>query len=99
MITALVLSALAAVWGWFVLNDPKAPRLILWMSRTLKRLPKGEKLVNCPWCIGAWLSILSTVYLHWVMDLLGWTTPIAALAAAGLTGMLGGLIAESDEPT
>lgn len=100
MITALVLSSLAAIWGWFVLNDPNSPRFIVWTARQLRKLPKGDKLVGCPWCGGAWLNILATTLLHWRLDLLDWAaTPVACFAAAGLTGLIATLMPDNGEPT
>lgn len=97
--TVVIIAALAAVWGWFVLNDPKAPRFIVWLGNTLRRLPKGEKLVGCPWCIGAWMAIIGVVWQEAFLGILSWNTPVHALAAAGLTGIIGGWIADSGEPT
>lgn len=88
----VVFAALAAVWGWFVLNDPNAPRFIVWIGDTLRKLPKGEKLVGCPWCIGAWLSIIGVIAQ-------GDYHPVHWLAAAGLTGLLASLLPDDGEPT
>lgn len=99
MIEIVVIAALGAVWGWFVLNDPKAPRFIVGLGNLLRKLPKGEKLVGCPWCIGAWFSIIAVVLQEWALGVLDPVlTPIHALAAAGLCGIIGGFIADDGEP-
>lgn len=97
MVEVLV-AGLAAVWGWQVLNMPAAPPPISWISSGLRRLPRGDHLVGCPFCIGAWLAIVGVLvqtYNH-----LSWTaTPVACLAAAGLTGIIGTLLPHDGTPT
>lgn len=100
MIGVVLVAALAALWGWKVLNQSFAPPPISTLARLLRRLPRGDKLVGCPWCIGAWLSIVGVVSQHAATGNLDWVqTPAAAFAAAGLTGLLGSVLPDDGTPS
>lgn len=88
---AIVIASLAAVWGWKVLNLPNLPRPISWIRAALFALPRGSKLVLCPWCIGAWLSIIGMIAQ-------GEFNPVHWLAAAGLTGILASMLPDDGTP-
>lgn len=90
--TDVVVAALAAIWAWRVLNTPKAPPPIPWIARALRRLPKGDYLVTCPWCIGAWFSIIGVIAL-------GQYNPVYWLAAAGLCGYAATFLLDDGGPT
>lgn len=86
MLSEAVVVGLAAFWAWTVTSmaGPFTP-----LRRALLRLPAGSKLVGCPFCLGAWYSIIGTVVLHAATQTLSWQTPAVALAAAGVCGLLG----------
>lgn len=53
---------------------------------TTHRRPSIAKLLECPWCLGFWVSIL--VYLAWVFaptEAIYGATPFALSAAVGFT--------------
>lgn len=85
--TAVLIVALAAFWGWQALNmdGPFTP-----IRRLLIRLPAGAKLVVCPFCIGGWLSLIGMTVLHAATgELDPVLTPLLGLASAGLVGLAG----------
>lgn len=86
-VAVVAAAALAGMWGWVVLNMPDAPRLFRAAARLLRRLPNGQKLVACGWCLGAWLAITAVAVAH-VGSGWYWGVAVEAFAAAGLTGIL-----------
>jgi hypothetical protein len=93
--TDVLVAALAAFWGWQVLNmrGPLTP-----LRRLLVMLPAGPKLIVCPYCIGAWFALAATLVLQ--AGRLDWQiTTMTWLAAAGLVGLVGSFIPVYGEET
>lgn len=82
-------SGMAGFWIWVVLNDEDG--LFGPVSRWAKKSPRREKWLSCPWCAGAWFSILAT--LAFLVDGVA-RIAVYALAAAALTGLLGSYFGE-----
>lgn len=94
----VVIAGLFGIWLYVAINLDSAPFPLRWLRNLLLRLPRGGKLVKCPWCLGFWASGSAYVVLsasEGSLSLLG--TPIGAVAAAGVTGLLGSFISIGDD--
>lgn len=84
MISVAVISGLVGFWFWMVLNDDTG--ILAPVNAVLQKNRHSLKFMRCPWCSGAWFSIIpSLILLH---------DPLApavttAFAAAAVTGLLG----------
>lgn len=84
MITVAVISALFGFWFWTVLNDDEG--IFSPLNHLLQKNGYTNKFLRCPWCSGAWFSIVPALILY--HD--DWTRAIiTAFAAAAITGILG----------
>lgn len=87
MIGVAFVAGLAGVWLWAVLNDDEG---MFWpVPRFLNRWHWTEKWLRCPFCSGAWFSIIATVavYRPSIAE-----TIVTALAAAAVCGTLGATV-------
>lgn len=91
MIAALadaVLVALVAIYLWALaafLHTPVIGGVQRWLRRGWRR-----PLIACPWCFGFWATLLLTLALHGWTGRLDWIlTPLVALAAAAIVGIVG----------
>jgi hypothetical protein len=90
VLVAVLLSGLLGVWLYVAINIPDTPAPLRVLRSGLLRLPKGEKLVGCPWCLGFWAAGGAFLWLS-AFEIgfdLG-VTPVGWLASAGVTGLLG----------
>lgn len=87
MIEVAIIAALFGTWFWSVLNDDEG--IFAPVNRLLQKNRYSNKFMRCPWCSGAWFSIVpSLVMLHDPLD----TAIITAFAAAAVTGLIGSYI-------
>lgn len=89
---------LAALWLWYAaqLEVPLLHRAL----DVVRRNDTAAHLIGCPWCLGAWLALALTLAAHARLGLLDPVlTPLAWLAAAGITGLASLLIPDSGEVT
>lgn len=84
MIPVAVISGLAGLWVWTVLNDEDGMFGVV--TRLLHRSHWTKKWLVCPWCSGAWFAGAGSLILfHPSVS----AAAVTALAAAGITGLLG----------
>ena len=81
----LILLSLAAYRTWRLLaEDTILDRPRAWL---LRKLPKGEEWLTCPWCAGAWVSIgwwlAWQAWPHWTGVV---AIPFVISALVGLVG-------------
>lgn len=87
MISVAIIAALVGTWFWTVLNDDEG--IFSPLNALLQKNEYTEKFMRCPWCSGAWFSIVpSLVLLHEPLDV----AILTAFAAAAITGILGSTI-------
>lgn len=84
MIETAVIAGLFGVWVWTVLNDDEG--IFAPLNHLLQKNRVLNKWMRCPWCSGAWFSIIPSLLLFHE-DLT--PTVITAVAAAAITGLLG----------
>jgi len=84
VITVAVIAGLFGVWFHTVLNDDTG--IAKPVNHLLARHPWTEKWMECPWCSGAWFSIIPSL-LMFHDDLT--SAVITAFAAAAITGIVG----------
>lgn len=87
MISVAIVSGLAGFWVWVVLNDEEGVARVV--TRVLHRWGWTRKWLMCPWCSGAWLSIAASLSVFHPSVA---SAAVTALAAAGITGLLGSYI-------
>lgn len=87
MIEVAIIAALVGTWFWSVLNDDEG--IFSPVNALLQKNGYTNKFMRCPWCSGAWFSIIpSLVLFHEPLA----PALITALAAAAITGILGSTI-------
>lgn len=87
MIEVAIIAALFGTWFWTVLNDDEG--IFSPVNALLQKNGYTNKFMRCPWCSGAWFSIIpSLVLFHEPLA----PALITALAAAAITGILGSTI-------
>ena len=87
MIEVAIIAALFGTWFWTVLNDDEG--IFSPVNTLLQKNRYSNKFMRCPWCSGAWFSIVpSLVMLHDPLDI----AVITAFAAAAITGILGSTV-------
>lgn len=87
---------IAALWLWYAAQLPTP--LLHRVVDLARRNGTAAHLIACPWCLGAWLALGLTIAAHARLGLLDPVlTPLAWLAAAGITGLLSLLIPDSGE--
>lgn len=84
MISAAVVSGLAGLWVWSVLNDEDG--MFGFATRTLQKNKWTEKWLVCPWCSGAWFSGTASLIVFHPSIALAIVTALAAAAVCGLLG-------------
>lgn len=87
MIEVAVIAGLFGVWWHTVLNDDEG--ILSFLNGWLQKNDYTEKWMRCPWCSGAWFSIIPALVLF--HDPLGHAV-IVAFAAAAITGFIGSYI-------
>lgn len=87
MIEVALLAGLFGVWFHTVLNDDEG--LFSPLNRLLQKNGYTEKWMRCPWCSGAWFSIVPSL-LMFHDDLI--PAVVTAFAAAAITGFIGSYI-------
>lgn len=87
VISAVVISGLASVWLWSVLNDEDG--MFGFATRLLSRHRWTEKWLVCPWCSGAWFAIAGSLAVYHPSPA---EAIVTALAAAGVSGVVGSYI-------
>lgn len=92
MIGVALISGLAGVWLWTVLNDETG--IFSGVYARLDRLDITRKWIKCPWCSGAWFAIIASIAVFHPLDA---RTVVTALAAAGVTGLVGSYIVQENE--
>lgn len=87
MIEVAIIAALVGTWFWSVLNDDEG--IFSPVNALLQKNGYTNKFMRCPWCSGAWFSIIpSLVLFHEPLA----PALITAFAAAAITGILGSTI-------
>lgn len=87
MITVAVIAGLFGVWWHSNFNDEDG--MFAPVPRLLYKHPWSKKWLMCPWCSGAWFSIIPALILY--HD--NWTHAIiTAFAAAAITGIVGSYV-------
>lgn len=87
VIAVALVAGLAGLWVWTVLNDEDGMFGVV--TRLLHRTRWTKKWLVCPWCSGAWFSgAASLIVFHPSIAV----AIVTALAAAGITGLLGSYI-------
>lgn len=85
-LTDLAAVALAALYLWMLasqLHTPVIRPVQRWLRRGWRR-----SLVGCPWCFGIYATTALALLVHW--GRWDWiATPLLALAAAALVGLIG----------
>ena len=84
MIEVAIVAGLFGFWFWTVLNDDEG--IFSPLNRLLQKNRYSNKSLRCPWCSGAWFSIIPALVLF--HDPLA-PALITAFAAAAITGTLG----------
>ena len=92
MIGVALVSGLAAVWIWTVLNDEDG--IFHRVNAFFTRWPITRKWMMCPWCSGSWFAGLASIAVFHPLDA---RTVVTALAAAGVTGLVGSYIVQENE--
>lgn len=87
MIEIAIIAGLFGVWWHSNLNDEDG--MFAPVPRLLYRHPWSKKWLMCPWCSGAWFSIIPSL-LMFHDDLI--PAVITAFAAAAITGFIGSYI-------
>ena len=88
MIGVALVAGLAGVWLWTVLNDEDG--ILGRVTGIMERREITAKWMKCPWCSGAWFAGIASVAVFHPLDA---RTVVTALAAAGVTGLVGSYIA------
>lgn len=91
MITVVIVSALAGLWPWVVLNDEDG--LFRRVNAILDKRDLTRKWMKCPWCSGAWFSIIASVSIFHPSDA---RIAVTALASAAVTGLMGSYMAQEN---
>ena len=87
MIEVAVIAGLFGVWWHANLNDEDG--MFAFVPRLLYRHPWSKKWLMCPWCSGAWFSIIPALILYHP----DWSHAIiTAFAAAAITGIVGSYV-------
>ena len=84
MLEVAVIAGLFGVWWHTVLNDDEG--ILSFLNGWLQKNEYTDKWMRCPWCSGAWFSIIpALVIFHddWSVAV------IVAFAAASITGFIG----------
>lgn len=84
MIGVALVSGLAGLWLWSVLNDEDG--IFGFIARPFHDRPMTDKWLRCPFCSGAWFSGGLSL---WVWHPSVASAVVAALGAAAVTGLLG----------
>lgn len=91
MIGVALVSGLASIWLWTVLNDSDG--IFKRINIFFTRWAVTRKWMGCPWCSGAWFAIIASVSMYHPVDA---STVVTAIAAAGITGLVGSYIAQEN---
>lgn len=84
MIASAVIAGLAGFWLWTVLNDEDG--IFGFLNGLLAKNHITKKWMECPWCSGAWFSIIgSFILFHPSVP----AAIVVSLAASAVCGMLG----------
>ena len=100
---AIVARAPAAFFIWWVLARTDTP-FLRWLQRPLRKRASTFKFISCPWCAGAWASLVVALLGLATLDVAhGWQGAVAELivrwfGTAGLVGLAGTLIPDDGEP-
>lgn len=87
MFEVALIAGLFGVWFHTVLNDDEG--IFSPLNALLQKNGYTEKFMRCPWCSGAWFSIIPSLILF--HEDLG-PAIITAFAAAAITGFIGSYI-------
>lgn len=82
-----MIAGLFGVWWHTVLNDDEG--ILSPLNGLLQKNDYTEKFMRCPWCSGAWFSVVPSLLLFHD-DLI--PAVITAFAAAAITGFIGSYI-------
>lgn len=89
MISIALISGLAGLWVWTVLNDEDG--IFGWFTRLTQKTTFTEKWLTCPWCSGAWFgggfAVILGLSVGWENNLAG--LGVITVAAAAVTGLIG----------
>lgn len=88
MISVIIVAGLAGLWLWTVLNDDEG--IAAPLHHLLLKHPITKKWMSCPWCSGAWFSIVASVILYHPSVL---ASIVVALAASAVCGLVGSYVA------
>lgn len=101
--TVLVLGALATFrLSWLIAFDDIADPFRGWVFhagvkarrrgyRTLRFWLWLDLLINCPWCVSAWVGAALALTGSWWADSRWWLIPCTALAFSAVAGLLSNL--------
>lgn len=84
MIESALVAGAAGLWLWVVLNDEDGVAQSL--HKELLKKPITRQWMMCPWCSGAWFSIVASVILYHPSVGAAIVTALAASAVCGMVG-------------
>jgi len=84
VISVMIVSGMAGLWVWEVLNDDEG--LFGFVPRIAHRWRWTRKLLTCAWCSGAWFSGAMSLTLYHPSPA---AALITALASASVCGVIG----------